>query len=794
MTVCDGEVLTMSPSEDGPPKRKDAMSPGMFKRKYLRKIFVPPLPKMTVDQESRVGSSSAGDQEGSVSLSCHPPMTPPAQRHIVRTPADDDVLPGSEASPSVTCKRKEAASPGGIKRKYLRKVVVPPLPQLMINSSPVSDAPAAASRHHQDLIDQSSLDQLDPTTAPEGETVTSSLANSDKEKKAAARREQSKTEYLVQVSLPLLTVNGTCINVDDQAGSPSPFEQGLPDHTGPDHLSLEHTLSLASEGEVSSTSPGAPRKKKRSFSPRMIKKEIARKIGLTTGPKATVRDRSVSPKPRAESSPVHQVPTSNSDESLGAPSRRKEITSPKVLKKKYINRVVAPLLPHLTLNGKSVSQEPMDETPSAFEQELADQENQSPNDPEFVRRASQRWQRKTGAIHHQSFQVASHSGNLDMLLPIQCTKFEWPTSPSQQSAFQRRVSTTQPIHYLPSSPFMSPPTPPTQRASVNSSHFQRGSKQYCSMYTRPTGLEDSPFQRSSKLYSSMFTRVTGLEDLAFQRSSRRQQQRSSSLVPPDTTTGSSNSKSTEKRKSSLQLFLVRRSSSSERPNKTSTKTRPVKLKRPERLALDDSVAEEVRRAARREEPFRRLSVRIRKSLRVPTWSRSSSHNQLLPNSSSCHSGLSALSSASCLISLSTLGSASCHSGLSALSTASCHSGLSALNSASYHSGLSSLWDDSCASSTCSSPSSSFSWTSPPSSPSASRTPPQHITFQDIFDAEPKIAEKFAIMFPTEPRPEWHRHLRHVLHKAGQKIFKKPEYHDTTIPENLRYQLKHIYVY
>lgn len=52
----------------------------------------------------------------------------------------------------------------------------------------------------------------------------------------------------------------------------------------------------------------------------------------------------------------------------------------------------------------------------------------------------------------------------------------------------------------------------------------------------------------------------------------------------------------------------------------------------------------------------------------------------------------------------------------------------------------------------------------------------------------------AIMFPTEPRPEWHRHLRQVLQKAGQKIFKKPEYHDTTIPEHLRHQLKHIYVY
>lgn len=52
----------------------------------------------------------------------------------------------------------------------------------------------------------------------------------------------------------------------------------------------------------------------------------------------------------------------------------------------------------------------------------------------------------------------------------------------------------------------------------------------------------------------------------------------------------------------------------------------------------------------------------------------------------------------------------------------------------------------------------------------------------------------AIMFPTEPRPEWHRHLRQVINKAGQKIFKKGEPHETTIPENLRHQLKHIYVY
>ncbi|XP_066959843.1 uncharacterized protein [Macrobrachium rosenbergii] len=77
---------------------------------------------------------------------------------------------------------------------------------------------------------------------------------------------------------------------------------------------------------------------------------------------------------------------------------------------------------------------------------------------------------------------------------------------------------------------------------------------------------------------------------------------------------------------------------------------------------------------------------------------------------------------------------------------------------------------------------------------SSDTPVTQLTFEDIFVTEPAIADNFAIMFPTEPRPEWHRHLRQVLQKAGQKIFKKPEHHDTNIPENLRYQLKQIYVY
>ncbi|KAK4306083.1 hypothetical protein Pmani_022060 [Petrolisthes manimaculis] len=69
----------------------------------------------------------------------------------------------------------------------------------------------------------------------------------------------------------------------------------------------------------------------------------------------------------------------------------------------------------------------------------------------------------------------------------------------------------------------------------------------------------------------------------------------------------------------------------------------------------------------------------------------------------------------------------------------------------------------------------------------------------MFSSVPTLPELLAgidpaIMFPSEPRPEWHRHLRQVIHKAGQKVFKKPDSHDTNIPENLRHQLKHIYVY
>lgn len=169
-------------------------------------------------------------------------------------------------------------------------------------------------------------------------------------------------------------------------------------------------------------------------------------------------------------------------------------------------------------------------------------------------------------------------------------------------------------------------------------------------------------------------------------------------------------------------------------------------------------------------PLRRLSHRLRKSLGnlkrdcdVGSQSDLSSASDLSSTSlKSCHSTLSATLSSS----------SSCRSDLSFRSD---------LSSSSFSSSPSSVFSSS---SSCHSDMSLLSLSS-----SSSR-----LGFHEIFVAEPEVAEMCAIMFPSEPRPEWHRHLRQVLHKAGQKIFKKPEHHDTHIPENLRYQLKQIYVY
>lgn len=54
----------------------------------------------------------------------------------------------------------------------------------------------------------------------------------------------------------------------------------------------------------------------------------------------------------------------------------------------------------------------------------------------------------------------------------------------------------------------------------------------------------------------------------------------------------------------------------------------------------------------------------------------------------------------------------------------------------------------------------------------------------------------AIMFPSEPEPVWHKSVRTFLRSTSQTLLRKPQEpeHRYSIPEDLRHQLKHIYVY
>ncbi|XP_063881321.1 uncharacterized protein LOC135111674 [Scylla paramamosain] len=444
--------------------------------------------------------------------------------------------------------------------------------------------------------------------------------------------------------------------------------------------------------------------------------------------------------------------------------KRKELTSPLALKRKFLRQVKLPPLPQISISKgrkEAPSEATTVTTPSSCEEELADQENQSPNDPEFVRRASERWRRRTGAVQLQPplQLLLQGSGSLQ-------PTFQWPTNPSQQPAVQRRFSPRS-IHY-PQSPFSSVPTSPI----LGPSPFRRCNTQYSSLNTAST---ESTFKRCSRSYSSFGSfnrpRVTvGVCDLSSSRSSRRGR---------------------------LMVRAGRSVSPSSRNVEGKTQTLP------ERLALDDTVAEEVKKAARKERllanpdqssltaPFRRLSARIRKSFRgsknVSISNKGSDSKKNTSSSSSTYNNSTSSNSISS-------SSSYCSNDNTPMDSAS-----SFTSSTSYQSFLSS---SSGYSSDCSS-----SPSSPAIVPRRLSTPPiahsavaatilaaGRLTFQDIFLDEPQIAEKFAIMFPTEPRPEWHRHLRQVINKAGQKIFKKGEPHETTIPENLRHQLKHIYVY
>lgn len=370
---------------------------------------------------------------------------------------------------------------------------------------------------------------------------------------------------------------------------------------------------------------------------------------------------------------VKPLPMSGS--SSNPPKRKEVMSSPGVLKRKYLRKVSLPFLPQLAVNGKCLNDHPTVESPSAFEEELADQENQSPNDPEFVRRASQRWRRKTGAVNHEPLQLLHQCRGRDLLPAAHYTKFQWPTSPSQQPAFQRRVS-PQPIHYM-DSPFVGVPAVP-----LGSPQFQRSSRQYSSMFSRTTKLEE-PFQRSTRQYSSLMT----------QSNCRRK----NSNLDSSSAASSCENLATRSRKNSLFWSFGRRSKT---PGKgKSSKAKSIEAKKPKRLSFDDSVADDIRRAAQREHlqvetpgwatplvPVRRMSVRVRQSLRTPKLGRRSRNTATVTPSTSYQSDLSTSSSFS--------------------STSSCS-------------------------------------TSPPGSPSLSSSSSQgQLSFQDIFVSEPQIAEKF----------------------------------------------------
>lgn len=352
-----------------------------------------------------------------------------------------------------------------------------------------------------------------------------------------------------------------------------------------------------------------------------------KKSGENCAPRSRLRSRSPSPLRIPEPSP-----------------KRKESSSPVMLKRKYLRKVKLTPLAQLT-GSKTVNDPPDPESPSIFEEELADNDNKSPNDPEFVRRTSERWQRKTGAVQPPLHLIST--------IKVQQPALVWPSSPSQQPAFRRRVSPL-PLHYLPHSPFLSAPCSP-----VSGRAFTRGSSPYSSLATSSHSLSEQNFLRGSRCYSSL-----GLPD--------RNGSKSSLLMSPS-----------RSRKGSFHLSpIISRKSNSQlspsRPRKGSLTLSPSTQRKSDLLqlspftprkhslqppsqhsfegdrngwsgvALDDTVTAEVRRHHMRElvgagltAPFLRLSVRLRRSFR-----RSRQKESTLSTSASCHSDLLHLQSCS----------------------------------------------------------------------------------------------------------------------------------------------------
>ncbi|XP_042875760.1 uncharacterized protein LOC122255622 [Penaeus japonicus] len=497
-----------------------------------------------------------------------------------------------------------------------------------------------------------------------------------------------------------------------------------------------------------------PSKMKRRFSLRRNKASVS-KENTATG--ATV-----SPWLGGAAFPWHQ--------GVETPPRRKESSS-SGMRRKSLRLMTLPFRQasgHRTKGDPSPPHKPL-EAPSVFERECLN--NLSPNDPEFVRRTSMRWQRKTGVAFLPQGSVCRVPPTHGCLLevPSHCTKFEWPTHPSQQPAFYKRVSVPQRPHDVPLV-LVSPVVPPNRLRYYGQSPQHRDLLMRSQRRHSASGIS----QRSLDLKSKSSDREPAgrLHKRSLQPSRRR-------LSLAGDKKGAAPS-GRDARRSSVRCAddsvteAFRKLLRGDGRHRSTHRDGKKRSRNP-----DDENSLNDNHFFTTTTPLRRLSHRLRKSFGghkrdCDQWSQSdlSSGSDLSSTSSrSCHSFLSSTLSSS----------SSCRSDLSFRSD---------LSSSSFSSSPSSSSSVFSSSSSCHSDMSMLSSSSLRSSSSSS----SRLGFHEIFVAEPEIAETFAIMFPSEPRPEWHRHLRQVLHKAGQKIFKKPEQHDTHIPENLRYQLKQIYVY
>lgn len=178
------------------------------------------------------------------------------------------------------------------------------------------------------------------------------------------------------------------------------------------------------------------------------------------------------------------LPASNSSSII--PGKRKTATSP-VVTKKYLRRVSLPFVPHVpTRLSASHGVEHQASLPSAFEQELLSGEDQSPNNPDFIRRASQRWKSKTVLS-------SSHPKPLHVL---ECADFcQWPKCPGQQPVFQQQMSSKS-VQYLDSQPCIGVRISTPMSSSTKSYVCLMSPQEY------PSSLNNSSIQNSHVVHHS----------------------------------------------------------------------------------------------------------------------------------------------------------------------------------------------------------------------------------------------------------------------------------------------------